>query len=97
MTNEIMDGPLVRNACCLAVGTSEPTTAAQYSAALVGVSGTPAARMTSLLGIQMPAPERAAEPPNVGAFSTTRTLSPRLARRRAEVMPAAPQPMTTAS
>jgi hypothetical protein len=53
--------------------------------------------MTSLLGIQMPAPERAAEPPNVGAFSTTTTLRPRLAARRAAVIPAAPDPMTTTS
>src|SRR5690242_12126414 len=53
--------------------------------------------MTSLFGIQMPAPERAAEPPKVGAFSTTTTLRPRLARRSAAVIPAAPQPITTTS
>src|SRR4051812_2381922 len=53
--------------------------------------------MTSLLGIQIPAPERAAEPPNVGAFSTTTTLSPRLAAVSAAVIPAAPEPTTTTS
>src|SRR5690348_2567926 len=53
--------------------------------------------MTSLLGIQIPAPERAADPPNVAAFSTTSTLRPRLAAVRAAVMPAAPAPTTTTS
>src|SRR6266540_3779944 len=53
--------------------------------------------MTSLLGIQIPAPERAAEPPNVGAFSTTTTRRPRLAARSAAVMPAAPAPTMTTS
>lgn len=66
-------------------------------AALAGVSGTPAARITGLLGIQIPAPERAADPPNVGAFSTTTQLRPCLAAVSAAVIPAAPAPITTTS
>jgi hypothetical protein len=97
MTNEIIAGPLARNACCRSVGTSPSTTAARYCAAFAGVSGTPAARMTELLGIQIPAPDRAADPPNVGAFSTTTTRRPRLAARSAAVIPAAPAPTTTTS
>jgi len=45
-------------------------------AALAGVSGTPAARSTGLFGIQIPAPERAADPPKVAAFSTTTQVRP---------------------
>src|SRR5690242_19493619 len=96
-TNEIIAGPLPRNAACRPAGTPEPTTAARYDAALDGESGTPAARSTSLLGIQMPAPDLAAEPPKTGAFSTTRVLRPRLAAASAAVMPAAPAPTTTTS
>src|SRR4051812_31799252 len=97
MTNEIILGPLVRNAACLSAGTPGPTTLARYWAALAGVSGTPALRITSLFGIQMPAPERAAEPPNLAAFSTTRTVIPRLAAVSAATIPAAPDPTTTTS
>src|SRR5512139_1207509 len=97
MTKETMAGPLARNAACRSAGTSGPTTAARYSAARAGVSGTPAARITGLLGIQTPAPERAAEPPKVGAFSMTRVVRPRLAAVRAAVMPAAPEPTTRTS
>jgi hypothetical protein len=97
ITNESMAGPAVRNACCRSTGTVFPTTRARYAAALAGVSGTPAARMTSLFGIQIPAPERAADPPNVGAFSTTSVRRPRLAALSAAVMPAAPAPTTTTS
>ncbi len=66
-------------------------------AAFAGVSGTPAARITSLHGAQIPAPDRAAEPPNVGAFSTTTHRKPRLAAASAAVIPAAPEPTTTTS
>lgn len=92
-----MAGPLARKACCRTRGTSAPTTAARYAAAFAGVSGTPAARITSLHGIQIPAPDRAAEPPKVGAFSTTTQLSPRAAAVSAAVIPAAPEPTTTTS
>src|SRR5690349_24017102 len=92
-----MSGPLARKAAWRAAGTVDPTTLAKYVAALAGVSGTPAARITSLQGIQIPAPDRAAEPPKVGAFSTTTTLSPRLAAVNAAVIPAAPEPTTTTS
>ncbi|GLW03265.1 hypothetical protein Slala05_68950 [Streptomyces lavendulae subsp. lavendulae] len=50
-----------------------------------------------MLGSQIPAPERAADPPKVGAFSTTRTLSPRPAAVSAAVIPEAPDPTTTTS
>src|SRR3954447_9877792 len=53
--------------------------------------------MTALLGIQIPAPERAADPPKVGAFSSTTVLRPCLAAASAAVIPAAPEPMTTTS
>jgi hypothetical protein len=53
--------------------------------------------MTELFGIQMPAPERAAEPPKVAAFSTTTHVRPCLAAVSAAVIPAAPEPMTTTS
>src|SRR2546423_12056907 len=96
-TNEIIRGPLARNALGRAAGTSGPTTAARYWAASAGVSGTPAARITGLFGIQTPAPLRAAEPPKVGAFSTTIVRRPRLAAVRAAVMPEAPAPTTTTS
>ena len=97
MTDAIIAGPLRRKASWRAAGTSGPTTAARYCAAFAGVSGTPAASSTGLFGIQMPAPERAAEPPKVGAFSTTTTLSPRFAAVSAAVIPAAPEPTTTTS
>src|SRR5690242_15939489 len=45
----------------------------------------------------MPAPDRAAEPPKVGAFSTTTTLRPRFAARSAAVIPEAPAPTTMTS
>lgn len=97
ITKSSIRGPLVRNAACRSAGTSGPTTAARYVAAFCGVSGTPAPRITELLGSQIPAPDRAADPPKVGAFSTTRTLSPRLAAVSAAVIPAAPEPTTTTS
>ncbi|MEY9854513.1 hypothetical protein ABH935_000110 [Catenulispora sp. GAS73] len=97
MTNDSIAGPLFRNAACRAGVEPSPTTAARYSAARAGVSGTPAARITELLGIQIPAPERAAEPPKVGAFSTTTADRPRAATVSAAVIPAAPQPTTTTS
>ncbi len=97
MTKESIAGPWARKARCRSTGTSGPTTAARYSAAFAGVSGTPAARTTELFGIQIPAPDRAADPPKVGAFSTTTQLRPCLAAVRAAVMPAAPEPMTTTS
>src|SRR6266851_3245300 len=97
MTKSIMDGPLLRKAAWRLAGTTLPTTAARYSVALAAVSGTPAARMTLLLGIQMPDPDLAREPPKTAAFSTTTTDRPRLAAVRAAVMPAAPAPITTTS
>ncbi len=92
-----MAGPLARKAACRSAGTTVPTTAARYSAALAGVSGTPAARITALFGIQIPAPDRATEPPNVAAFSITTTDSPRLAAVSAAAIPEAPAPTTTTS
>jgi hypothetical protein len=95
--NEIMAGPLARYAASRAAGTSSPTTADRYVEASAGVSWTPAARITSLLGTQMPAPERAAEPPKTAAFSMTTVRSPRLAAVNAPAIPAAPAPTTTTS
>ena len=97
ITKSIIDGPLLRNAACRSAGTTEPTTAARYSAASAGVSGTPAARITELFGIQIPDPDRAAEPPNTAAFSITSTDRPRLAAVSAAVIPDAPAPTTTTS
>jgi hypothetical protein len=58
---------------------------------------TPAARSTALPGAQIPPPDRAVDPPNDPAFSTTTTLSPRSAAVSAAVIPAAPLPATTTS
>src|SRR5580692_12317150 len=58
---------------------------------------TPAARSTVLPGAQIPPPDRAVDPPNDPAFSTTTTLSPRSAAVSAAVIPAAPLPATTTS
>jgi hypothetical protein len=67
------------------------------TAACCGVSGTPALRTTWLHGIQMPAPDRAAEPPNVGALSTITHCRSHLAAVSAAVIPAAPGLTTTTS
>ena len=97
ITKSSIVGPLARNAACFAAVDPPLATAARYSAASAGVSGTPAARTTELLGIQTPEPDRASDPPNTLAFSSTTTDSPSLTAVSAAVIPAAPAPTTTTS
>src|SRR5262245_14898645 len=90
-----MAGPCRRNASWFSAGESRPATWARDVSAASGESRTPAAGRPDVAWIHRPA--RTVEPPNVAAFSTTRTRRPRWAAVSAAVIPAAPLPTTTTS
>ncbi len=95
MTKEIMAGPLPRKARPACDGDVGADHRREVGGGLR--RGVRHPRGEDHRVVRDPAAQRAADPPNVGAFSTTTQLSPCFAAVSAAVIPAAPEPITTTS